>query len=66
MIAKGVKMNRTDTPFAGPDFTKDGTICFGKFKGLHISALPLEFYKYLVAHYRFNLAVLTKHGRNIN
>ena len=58
-------MNRSDTPFEEPDFSRDGFILFGKFKGLHISALPLAFYKYLVAHYRFNLAVLTNQRTNI-
>jgi hypothetical protein len=59
-------MNRNDTPFEAEDFTRDGYICFGRFKGLHISEVPLEFYKYLVAHYRFNLAVLLNHRHNTN
>ena len=59
-------MKRNETPFDGPDFTRDGIICFGKFKGLHISVLPLDFFNLLVAHYRFNLAVLVNHRHNTN
>jgi hypothetical protein len=59
-----MNINRSDTPFEEPDFTRDGIVLFGKFKDSHISALPWEFYKYLVAHYRFNLAVLLNHRHN--
>ena len=58
-------MNRSDTPFEAPDFSREGIVLFGKHKGLHISELPEVFYKYLVSHYRFNLAVLNNQRTNI-
>jgi uncharacterized protein (DUF3820 family) len=51
-------MNKRATFFKAADFTRDGRICFGKYKDQYVWALPEEYYQHLVAHYKFNLAVL--------
>jgi hypothetical protein len=52
---------RNGSPFGEPDFTREGIILFGKFKGTHVSELPPDYLGRLLAHYRFNLNILMDH-----
>jgi hypothetical protein len=54
-------MNRPDSPFGEPDYTRDGIVLFGKYKGLHVYELPADLIGHLIAHYKFNLAVVFNH-----
>jgi hypothetical protein len=49
------------TFFSSTDFTRDGLINFGKFRGKPVSSLPERYFQALVAHYQFNLTILSKY-----